>query len=109
MRNKIVILLDQKFVDAASADKFLRDEVGTVNINSLSDKETERLLEQLQRLQRVRAGSREERMVKNLRLPGKICPNCGKKFHKQAYQSVSEFLARIHCSAKYAYAARRTR
>lgn len=101
MRNKIVILLDQKFVDAASADEFLRDEVGTVNVDSLSDKECDWLLEALRKLSPVRAGSSEERpRLKKQRIPGRVCPACGKKFYMPTGISVKQFLARATCSRK---------
>ncbi len=110
MRNKIIILLDQKFVDAASADEFLRDEVGTVNVDSLSDKEVEWLLEALRKLNPVRTGSREERLrFKKQRVPGKVCPTCGKKFYRTSEQGLKQFLARVSCSRKCANIARRVK
>ena len=57
-RNKLVLMLDQRFKDAREADSFLRDETGITNLDALSDKMCEELTVKLKDIWRVRSGSK---------------------------------------------------
>lgn len=57
IRNRLMVKLDQKFINARKADDFLCSQVGTANIHILDDSQCQKLLDKLIFVKSVRYGS----------------------------------------------------